>query len=62
MTKKTDPSYEWVILRETNISYISDRTGISKHDLKAMLEKKKEQGIFEIPIPLGIHIFTREEK
>lgn len=55
-------SYDWITLRITNINYVADRTGMSKAELKALLEQAAKQGKHEIRIPLGTRTFTREER
>lgn len=60
--KEPKSSYEWVTLRSTNISYVANLTGYSKHDLKLMLAAAARDGRYELKIPLGANIFTREEK
>lgn len=60
-TRRNKGSYEWVVLRESNINYVADRTGKDKSELRALLDAAKIQGHFEIRIPLGdIPFFTRE--
>lgn len=60
--RKKDPSYEWVVLRPGNIKQIANITGHRVHDLKLMLEAAKRDGRYEVNIPLGVPLFTREEK
>lgn len=60
--RKKDPSYEWVILRDGNIKHIASITGHSTHDLKLMLAAAKRDGRFEVRIPIGVPLFTREER
>jgi hypothetical protein len=64
MSRKTENrgSYQWVTLNANNINYVAMRTEYSKDELKAMLEAAKKQHKYEIKIPLGATIFTREER
>jgi hypothetical protein len=55
-------SYEWVTLRDTNLNYVCDRTGIAKEDLKKILRNAKDKGITEVKVPVGVRAFTREER
>lgn len=55
-------SYEWVTLRENNIVYVSGITGMSKADLKDLLRQAKDKGEYEVKLPLGTKVFTREER
>lgn len=57
-----DPSYEWITLRETNIDYVSSVIGIPRSELEKMLEAKKKEQIYEVKLPLGVNIFTRNER
>lgn len=52
----------WVTVRETNLDYASDRLGIPKAELKLALEAAKENGEFEVQLPIGTRIFTRRER
>jgi hypothetical protein len=60
--RKKDPSYEWVTLRKTNISYVASVTGYTRDELKQILEHKRKKGEYEVKLPLGVRIFTREER
>ena len=60
--KKKDPSYEWITLRATNIDYVASLTGLHKSELKQFLEQAKEDGHYEVQLPLGVMVFTRKER
>lgn len=62
MRRSRKGSYEWITLRATNINFVADKTGQSKEELKALLDAARKQGTFEINIPMGVKLFTREEK
>lgn len=60
--RENKSSYELVKLRDTNIGYISGKTGISKAELKKMLAEAKEKGKYEVILPVGVKVFTRKER
>lgn len=60
--KESGRSYEWIILRPTNIGYVANVTGHSKADLKHMLEVAARDGRYEVRVPYGTKLFTRDER
>lgn len=61
--KRQGPQFgQWVTLRAGNINYVADVTGKDKEELKRLLRNAKDKGVYELKIPIGTRIFTREER
>lgn len=56
-----NPDPNSIALRRSNVKYVSRMTGESETYLKELLDRKAEEGVYEVYIPLDARLYFRRE-